>query len=748
MMSLAVSDLPRLLFCCFDVVPGPSASSRRLTEYVKGLSERFQVVVLSVKTPDHPHIEKYHGARLLRVPVGAGDLTARAETFDRAVRRQLESEDYVLVHFFDPFGGYALAEKRAELGYKLVYDACVFPSMELTFDSPDGPPNRRLIAKSRRQELFCLMNSDAVIVGNPLTRDWVSTVGVERERVQVLLAPVDLAPYTPEAMGLPDGRPLRLLHLGSLSGSHGLLTLLEGMALAGTLGGPLSRVHLTVVGPPNPEWRARLEHQAAKVGLIGQLTFASPVTHDELHRVLATTDAGALTLEDVERNRVVGSPLSRLGEYLAAGRPVIAADVPSARQLVPPEAALWYRPADPRSLADALVALASDIPTRLELGVAARAAAVKWDAAKIRADLVVLYSAVTGQPARRALDEDGEAFDSNDVTQLGPRMAEPAEVTQLGAAPPRRDHVSTDPTIAPPTPAEEPAPALAAPPAPVPAAAPPVEGRTVEAPVFQLPRFIPLVTSVVPEPSSLDAPEARPPPGPRESAPLFQSAPEEPPPPVSPRPLPPLLPPPLPTPRPSRPPAVPAAAAEVAGSFTPPPFPRSALSSPTPLPKSLRSTPPTLPLGLSPIPFQPPRAPQLASTPQAPTSTLGIGPIPLPPISPPARARSAQLPTVTRATPLFVPSPTPGDRLLDALVEEPLQVLDDEVHSVDAGEPDAAEESELMASDDIHAVDTDASPPASAIDPWLAQLVHGYCPPGSHLFDRPVPPTTMPGRDG
>lgn len=55
---------------------------------------------------------------------------------------------------------------------------------------------------------------------------------------------------------------------------------------------------------------------------------------------------------------------------------------------------------------------------------------------------------------------------------------------------------------------------------------------------------------------------------------------------------------------------------------------------------------------------------------------------------------------------------------------------------------------EIMEADEaIQTVDTDPSPPPSALDPWLAQLVHGYCPPESHLFDRHTPPTTMPGRD-
>lgn len=697
-----MSDLPRLLFCCFDVVPGPSASSRRLTEYVKGLSERFQVVVLSVKTPDHPHIEKYHGARLLRVPVGAGDLTARAETFDRAVRRQLESEEYVLVHFFDPFGGYALAEKRGELGYKLVYDACVFPSIELPFGSPE-PPNRRLTARCRRQELFCLMSSDAVIVGNPLTRDWVSTMGVERERVHVLLAPVDLTLYTPEAMGRPDGRPLRLVHLGSLAGSHGLSVLVEGMALVS----PAERARLTLVGPANPEWQARLEHEAATRGLIGQVELMGPVDHDEIHEVLSTADVGALTLDDVERNRVVGSPLSRLGEYLAAGRPVLAADVPSARQLVPPEAAVWYRPADPKSLAGAIIALAADLPTRLSLGAAAREASARWDAAKIRADLVALYVSITGQPARRALEDDGEALDSSDITQLGPRGprrdvrgggANRALVARKESA---EGSVDTDPVISAPEPAEGLEPIW-------PAGSPPVTPAAIE-------------------PSMRETPGAFP--GPRES-PGFPWAPD-----ALPAPLPPptprsqALPPPLPGPRPSL------------------------LAAPTEPRIGLDSSASTSSLVA--------QAPTLTSLPRAAlTSTLGIAPIPLPPISPPTPNRSAPPaaspsppPVISRSTPppvLTVTSVTPlpvaSPPRVQAVIEEPLQVSDDEVHPVDAGDM-SDEVNELLAADDVHSVEADASPPPSAIDPWLAQLVHGYCPPGSHLFDRPVPPTTMPGRD-
>ncbi len=441
-----MSDLPRLLLCCFDVVPAPTAISRRLTEYVKGLSDRYQVVVLTVKTPEHTHIERYHGARLLRVPVGSGDLAARVQSFDRAVRRQLESEEYVMVHFFDPFGGYALCERRVELGYKLVYDACSLPSVDLPFLVDEAEANRRFIARVRRQELYCLMNADVVIVANELTREFVTGLGVAREQVQVLPAPVDLGPYDPRVMGVPDATPMKLLHLGNLSSAQDLGTVLEAMQIA------LKSVdvRLTVVGPRHPEHQARLEDQVAALELTGKVEFQDPVAHDDLHKVLATADVGLLTLADVERNSRVGSPLSRLGEYLAAGRPVLAADVAAARALLPDDGVVLYRPQDKHSLADAIVGLASEPARRVKLGAAARAASLERDAAKIRADLVATYVALSGTGVRAVGDADQTSPD--EVTQLGRSLDSEDTQRRKAAAqhepPSGTNKVKTDPAIA------------------------------------------------------------------------------------------------------------------------------------------------------------------------------------------------------------------------------------------------------------------------------------------------------------
>ena len=338
----------------------------------------------------------------MRVPVGSGDLAARVQAFDRAVRRQLDSEEYVMVHFFDPFGGYAVCERRSEFGYKLVYDACSLPSVDLPFLVSEAEANRRFIAKVRRQELFCLMNADVVIVANELTRDFVASLGVPREQVQVLPAPVDLGPYDPSLMGLPDGTPMKLLHLGNQSNAQDLPTLLAAMHLALQT----VDVRLTIVGPRDEEHQARLEEQVATLKLSGKVDFQPQVAHDDLHKVLAAADVGLLTLADVERNSRVGSPLSRLGEYLAAGRPGIAADVAAARALLPDDGVVLYRPQDKASLADAIVSLATEPHRRVKLGAAARAASMDRDAAKVRADLVAIYVALSGTGVRAVGNAD------------------------------------------------------------------------------------------------------------------------------------------------------------------------------------------------------------------------------------------------------------------------------------------------------------------------------------------------------
>ena len=444
----AVSDAPRILFCCFDVVPGPHPLSRRLGEYLKGLGDRFQTVVLSRKDADHSHIERYQGARLLRVPVGTGDISSQLQMFDRAVRRQLDSEEYLVAHFFDPFVGLPLCERKADFGYKLVFDASNLPSIDLAAmgTESDGEAERRLVARARRQELFCLLNADAVIVGSDVSKRYVTALGVSAEAVHTLRAPVDLAPYTPELMGAPDHASMKMVHLGSAAGFHDLKLAIEAVALASQT----ADLSLAIVGPQTPGLHEPLVALVEEKKLGSRVEFQPPVAHDDLHKILSTADVGLLTLEDGERNRNFGGALARAGEYLASGRPIIAADLPVVHELLPASARVLYRPGDARSLSDAMVELASDVPRRVQLGAAGREHAALWSTSRAADRLVTIYETLTN---RSLVPSSSLPVDADGPTQLGAAPGSPDsnigtnKVKTDPAIPHETNKVKTDPSI-------------------------------------------------------------------------------------------------------------------------------------------------------------------------------------------------------------------------------------------------------------------------------------------------------------
>ncbi|WP_244227705.1 glycosyltransferase family 4 protein, partial [Corallococcus aberystwythensis] len=404
------------------------------------MPDRFSVVVLSAKTPDHSHIEKYQGARLLRVPVGSGDLASRIQSFERAVRRQLESEDYALAHFTDPFGGYALCELKADYGYRLIYEAQTFPSQELRYTHPQTDGDRRFLSKIRRQELFCLMNADLVVTGSQTTRAYIQGLGAAEDQLRTIRAPVDLKPYDPEVLGAPDGSPLRMMYLGSHVGWQGLPTLLRATALAAQQ----VDVRLTLVGAHHPDWKPHLEDLVNDLGIKEKVDFQPPVTHDDLVKVLALADVGVLPLDDSERNRLQGGPLAKVSEYLAAGRPVIAADLPVTRELIPKEAAVFFPPGDSRALSERILDLARDVPRRVALGKAGRAFAEKvLDAGLIRGQLLDLYDSLLEKRGHLPVEAASEPPDvtmtgtpTNRLANLGmPEASKPAPAPKPPAKP-------------------------------------------------------------------------------------------------------------------------------------------------------------------------------------------------------------------------------------------------------------------------------------------------------------------------
>jgi glycosyltransferase involved in cell wall biosynthesis len=563
----------------------------------------------------------------LRVPVGNQDLSTQITTFERAARRQLESEEYVSVHFFDPFSGGAAAELRSRLGFRLLYDAIRLPSL----DSPylgAGWASPKLVARARRLELFSMMNADRVLVTSPQAHAYVQALGVGEEHVDVLRPPVVLSPPS-RVLVRPDDC-LRLVHVGSDASYHDLKVAFEAFALV--VNEQPNRFRLTLLGVQGAA-RQALETLADAVG--APVEFLPPVTHAELPEALAHFDVGLLTQADGPRNRDFGGGFSRLADYLGAGRPIVAADLPGLRQSLPSDAGCFYPCGDVASLAKHLRTLGQDSALRQRMSTAATAAAATFSETSVQAQLLALY--------QRLAPATG-------------RAAAPLEITELR------------------------------------------QGSTVDAAVEALnPDSPALPSGVVLEAEANDGWQIGRPgvtAGPHTQAPRVE---------------------------------VVALAEFFTGSLETAPPTEQMPAEPSPPPR------PVATFGLRPAP------PLVAPTEGASRFSPPIEP-PLPAALPMAPAPPPLPQAVSSTTPLPQPHPSHGSRPTAPLAPEAsadaVEIEASEVESLDDVVEEAAGVEEIAA---------DVGPPPSALDPWFAQLAHGWGPSDGSLFDRHTPPTTMPG---
>lgn len=162
-----------------------------------------------------------------------------------------------------------------------------------------------------------------------------------------------------------------------------------------------------------------------------------------------------------------------------------------------------------------------------------------------------------------------------------------------------------------------------------------------------------------------------------------------------------------------------------------------------------RAAPPALP-------------PKRELTPAASRPSLAIPPLPPRPASGPRPVPAPSAPPVLLpvATPAAPPVPTRSPPVLKPREpEEPVELSASDAvplqEDVDASptptDAHPLEDLEEISSAEVHEAETPETPPReppeSRLNPWFAQLAHGYCPPEGTQFARHTPPTTMPGRD-
>jgi glycosyltransferase involved in cell wall biosynthesis len=241
----------------------------------------------------------------------------------------------------------------------------------------------------RAWERAVLASADAVIAVSTAIREHVLAARQDPGRVRVIPNGVDVA-----AFAAADGREIRMRYelgdatvvgfTGSLKPWHGVNVLLKAMFYVPR------EVRVLIVGD-GPE-RRRLERIAAAPGLKGRVVFTGAVPHSMVPDHVSAMDIAVAPY--VAQEGFYFSPL-KVGEYLAAGRPVIASaqgDFP----LVVGDAGILVPPGDVASFSKAIFRLAAEPELRRGLADAAalRAGDLDWAGVAARVEGVLQSLAV------------------------------------------------------------------------------------------------------------------------------------------------------------------------------------------------------------------------------------------------------------------------------------------------------------------------------------------------------------------
>jgi glycosyltransferase involved in cell wall biosynthesis len=193
-----------------------------------------------------------------------------------------------------------------------------------------------------------------------------------------------------ETSGAPAGAAL-VLYQGILANERGLENLLEAAR-------ELRGENLRIVLVGHDCTGGRLPAMATATDLAGIVTLLPPVKSEELPLLTAGADMGLILFQNTCLNHYYSLP-NKLYEYMMAGIPVIASDLPEIARVVRDNGCgILVDPEDPASIALGIRDLLSRPAERLSMGQRAREAAISRHCWPVQArELISLYSSLAGE---------------------------------------------------------------------------------------------------------------------------------------------------------------------------------------------------------------------------------------------------------------------------------------------------------------------------------------------------------------
>ncbi|MCU0483403.1 MAG: glycosyltransferase [Chloroflexi bacterium] len=254
-------------------------------------------------------------------------------------------------------------------------------------------------AALRLQERLAIAAADAAITVNDALRDRLVGLGVPADKVTVVMNTPDLALFDPAAQ---PGRPfladgtLRLVYTGALTPTYEVEVAIEAVRRL-RASRPDCAVVLDLYGRGDAE--PDLRGLVARLDLADAVRFHGRIPLEAVPAAIAAADIG---LAPTRRSEMTDHSLStKLFEYAAMGKPVVASSLPTVARYFNPDTVAGYRPGDPDDLARAVLDLVDDAPARESrvTRTARRVHELGWDREAARyVALVDRLAAGTGWP--------------------------------------------------------------------------------------------------------------------------------------------------------------------------------------------------------------------------------------------------------------------------------------------------------------------------------------------------------------
>jgi glycosyltransferase involved in cell wall biosynthesis len=363
-----------VFYSAFDVVPSPKGASTHITYFTRGLVEAgYQVQIATPGTSGLPDREDYFGAQLIRLPVShEANYLQNALEFAEAVMQAIQkTPNITIAHFRSVWDGYLIGQAKERFGYRTVFEVNGLPSIELKYHYP-ALKDQPVLAKIKQQEIATLLMADAIVCPSGVTRAYLASLGAPRERITVIPNGVDTKLFTPRPVTASRSGPYMLLYVGTLADWQGLDVLVRALAELRTH----KPVRLRVVGHARSRQRKDFLKRARKLGLEDCVSLEPGIPHHEIPDLLAQADVCVAPLAYNDRNVTQGCCPIKIIEYMACGRPLVAANLPVVRELVREDRdALLFTPDDPSDLARCITAILDDpeLAARLSASAARRA---------------------------------------------------------------------------------------------------------------------------------------------------------------------------------------------------------------------------------------------------------------------------------------------------------------------------------------------------------------------------------------